>query len=395
MPLFRYHALTVEGRKTIGVIDADTYPLAKERLRKQELMVTRLSLLEKDRQEVRLKPPLLLAFTRELAQLLRAGLPLYESLLTIEEKYRKHRAHPLFLDLCDQLKSGSSLSSALKNYPKTFDGIYVSMITAAEQSGSLSLVLDQLSLLVARQQKLKKQLISALIYPAFLGIFCLLVVFALLFFIIPSMKDLFEGRALHPLTQTVLGLSNWVNEYASVLGLSFLLFLLGAFALWRRKQTRVSLEKLALKTPFFKTLIIQSALIRFCRSASMLLAGGVPLTQALQLSRKVIKNILLESVIEEAEKRIVEGEKLSNQLKLSPFVPSLLVRMLAIAEETGRMAPMLQNVAEIYDEELERSLAQLTTFLQPVLLMILGAVVGLVLLSVLLPLTDVSSFIST
>ena len=127
----------------------------------------------------------------------------------------------------------------------------------------------------------------------------------------------------------------------------------------------------------------------------MLLAGGVPLTHALPLSRKVIKNILLESVIEQAEKRIVEGEKLSSQLKLSPFIPSLLVRMLSIAEETGRMAPMLQNVAEIYDEELERSLAQLTTFLQPVLLMILGAVVGLVLLSVLLPLTDVSSFIST
>ncbi len=395
MPLFRYQALTGDGRKSAGVIDADTYPLAKERLRKQQLMVMRLSLIDKNQKEIVLTPPLLLAFTRELSQLLSAGLPLYESLLTIEEKYRKHKAHSLFLDLCDRLKGGSSLSSALKNYPKTFDGIYLSMILAAEQSGSLALVLDQLSLLIARQQKLKKQLLSALMYPGFLGAFCLLVIFSLLFFVIPSMKDLFEGRALHPLTQAVLGVSNWVNQHTGALGCGILVFLFAIFFLWRKKQTRVLLEKISMKMPFFKTVIIQSALIRFCRSASMLLAGGVPLIHALALSRKVIKNALLESIIDQAEKRIAEGEKLSNQLKTSPFIPPLLVRMLAIAEETGRMAPMLQNVAEIYDEEVERSLAQLTTFLQPLLLMILGGVVGLVLLSILLPLTDVSSFLST
>ncbi len=212
MPLFRYVALNLAGKKIKGVIDADTLDAAKEKLKKQEIMAITIA-LEKDKGEVVLPFDLLLAFTRELAQLLRAGLPLYESLLTIEEKYRTHKAHPLFLDLCDRLKTGNSLSSALTCYPKSFDEVYLSMVGAGEQSGSLGESLQQLALLIARQSRLKKQLGSALIYPAFLGVFCLVVVFSLLFFVIPSMQELFEGRALHPLTQVVLAVSNFANTY--------------------------------------------------------------------------------------------------------------------------------------------------------------------------------------
>ncbi len=145
--------------------------------------------------------------------------------------------------------------------------------------------------------------------------------------------------------------------------------------------------------PFVKTMIIQTALTRFCRSASLLLLGGVPLLDALALSRRVMKHPLLEKVVEEAEKKIIEGAHLSDQFKLVSYIPPLVSRMLAIAEETGRMAPMMENIADIYDEEIERSLQQVTTLLQPVLLVVLGGIVGVVLLSILLPLTDVSSFL--
>jgi general secretion pathway protein F/type IV pilus assembly protein PilC len=393
MALFRYTALKSSGKVVKGVVDADTLEAAKEKLRKQELMVRTIVLREKNKNELFLDPDLLLAFTRELAQLLRAGLPLYESLLTIEEKYRLHKAHPLFLGLCDHLKTGSSLSSALRRYPKSFDGIYLSMILAGEQSGSLAYVLDQLSQLISRQHKLKKQLSSALIYPAFLGVFCLLVISSLLFFVIPSMQELFEGRALHPLTQMVLSISVFANEnilsILSVIATS----VVATFLFLRSKRGKVAIQKTLIKLPFFKTVIIQGALTRFCRSSSILLLGGVPLIETLSLSRSVMKNPLLEQLIANAEKRIVEGSPLSEQFKQASFIPPLVPRMLAIAEETGRMAPMMQNIAEIYDEELERSLHQLTTLLQPILLLILGGIVGVVLLSVLLPLTDVSSFL--
>lgn len=392
MPLFRYVALNQRGKRIKGVIDADNLEAAKEKLRKLSVMTVQIT-AQKEKEVLSLSSDLLLAFTRDLAQLLHAGLPLYESLLTIEEKYRSHRVHPLFLDLCDRLKGGSSLSSALRRYPKTFDGIYLAMILAGEQSGSLERSLQQLSQLISRQSKLKKQLVASMAYPALLGVFCLIVIGSLLFFVIPSMQELFEGRALHPLTQTVLGVSVFVNTHLVALLVSFGIVVSGGVLFSKSSQGRQMIQKALLKLPFFKSLVVQTGLIRFCRACSLLLSGGVPLVEALALSRQVMRQALLQKVIEDAEKRVVEGAHLSDQFKSAPFIPPLVSRMLAIAEETGQMAPMMYNIAEIYDEELDRNLQQITGLLQPFLLLILGGIVGVVLLSILLPLTDVSSFL--
>jgi general secretion pathway protein F/type IV pilus assembly protein PilC len=395
MGLFRYQALSAQGKKVSGVIDADSFVMAKERLRKEQVMVTRLEALADKRKEIALPPSLLLDFTRALGQLLRAGLPLYESLVTLEEKYKRHKAHPLFLDLCDRLKCGVSLSEALKKYPKTFDEIYVCMVKSAEQTGSLPSIFEQLTMLISRQHKLKKQLVSAMIYPAFLGGFCLVVVSMLFFFVIPSMSELFEGRQLHPLTHIVLSMSRFVNAHGILLLAAIASFIsLTIFAV-KRKASRIYMHQLALKVPFLKTLTLEASLIRFCRCSSILLTGGIPLLEALRLSRKVMNNILLEGVIEKAAQKVVEGRSLTSELKNSPLIPAMVIRMLAISEETGKVAPMLHNIADIYEEELEKNLTQLTTLLQPALLLLLGLIVGVVLLSILIPLTDVGSMIQT
>lgn len=395
MPVYSYKALTEEGKKISGVIDADSLHLAKERLKKRQILITQLELFQSRKKvEVSLAPSKLLVFTRELSQLLRAGLPLYESLVTIEEKYRRHKAHALFVDLCDHLKSGKSLSSALSSYPKTFDKIYLSMVKAAEQSGYLSEAFTDLTALITKQQKLKKQLFSALAYPAFLGVFCVVVVIALFFFVIPSMQELFEGRQLHPLTATVLGISKWLNNSVGLFIFLILSFLAAVVFAARSRQVRMHLFRMACSAPFVRNLLIESALVRFCRAMYLLLSGGVPLLEALAYSRKTMKNVLLEDIVLNAEKKLIEGKKLSELLS-SPFIPSLVVRMLAIAEETGNMNITMKNLSEIYEEELDKNLQQLTTFLQPAVLIFLGAVVGIVVLSILLPLTDVSSFLSS
>lgn len=394
MPLFSYQAITSEGKKLKGVIDADSLVAAKERLRKQNVMVTTLSSMPCRQDLLSLSPPLLLSFTRELSQLLKAGLPLYESLLTIEEKYRHHKHHPLFLDLCDHLQEGSPLSSALKRYPATFDRIYLSMVQVAEQSGNLSMIFAQLEQLISRQQKLKKQLSSALMYPSFLALFCFFITCGLMFFVVPSMKELFEGRDLHPMTAIVLAISNGLN--AHVVFLTSVLFscLVAVVLLLRSRAGKRFCYALSLKIPLVKTLLLHSALVRFCRSLGMLLFGGVPLLEALALSQGVVKSPLIEASISEAIKRIGQGERLSCAFKGAPLIPSLILRMLALAEETGKMADAFFNLSEIYDEEMEKHLSHLTTFLQPALLILLGAIVGLVVLSILLPLTDVSSFVT-
>jgi general secretion pathway protein F/type IV pilus assembly protein PilC len=395
MALFRYRALNFQGKHITGVIDADSLSSAKERLRKTQVLVTELIPLKSSTQEIVLQPPMLLSVTREIAQLLRAGLPLYESLVTIEEKYRRHASHPLLLDLCDHLKGGSSLSLALKRYPKTFDRIYLAMVEVSEQSGNMADVFEQLSFLIDKQQKLKKQLISALAYPAFLGAFCALIVCGLIFFIIPTMAELFEGRALHPLTEIVLAISKWANAHITLLLVLLVSLPLIVFLLFRDRKVRLMLQQACLKAPFLKALILHSGLVRFCRATAMLLTGGVPLLEALRLSQNVLKNLMLESAIREAELKIVEGKPLSAALAATPVIPPLVTRMVATAEETGNMGHAFLNLAGIYEEEVEKHIAYLNTFLQPVLLMILGAIVGMVVLSILLPLTDVSSFTQT
>jgi general secretion pathway protein F/type IV pilus assembly protein PilC len=268
------------------------------------------------------------------------------------------------------------------------------MVKAAEQSGNLAETFKDLSILISKQQVLKKQIFQALAYPAFLGLFCLLVIGGLFFFIIPSMQELFEGRPLHPLTSTVLQISRFVNESVNYLIGVFILFFSLIWITIRQKKSQEFFLKIAFRLPLVSTLLVQSALVRFCRAMFLLLSGGVSLLESLSYSRKTMKNAILEGIISNAEKKLIEGKKLS-QLISSPFLPSLVVRMISIAEETGNMHLTMMHLAEIYEEELDKNLQQLTAFLQPAVLMFLGIVVGVVVLSILIPLTDVSSFLSS
>jgi general secretion pathway protein F/type IV pilus assembly protein PilC len=394
MPVFAYKALTEQGKKISGVIDADSFYLAKEKLKKRDVFLLELSEFNAQKKEAMLSSSLLLNFTRELSQLLRAGLPLYESLLTIEEKYRSHRSHSLFIALCDHLKSGGGLSSALQSFPKTFDNIYLSMVKAAEQSGRLSEVFVDLSYLISKQNKLKKQLFAALAYPAFLGGFCFITVVALFFFVIPSMAELFEGRTLHPLTQTVLSISQFLTKNQLILCLFACFSSVALFFSFKNVKIKQHMYSVFIKMPYAKDLLMLSSLVRFFRAMHLLLSGGVPLLEALKYAKKTMKNPLLENLISDAERKIIEGKKLS-ELLYSPFMPNIVIRMLSIAEEAGNLQQTMKNLADIFEEELDKSLQQLTTFLQPAVLLFLGFIIGVVVLSILLPLTDVSSFLSS
>lgn len=393
MPLYAYKALDETGKKLSGMIDADSLQLAKEKLKRRQLFITDISNSLRNEKGLNISSTQLLNFTRELSSLLKAGLPLYESLVTIEEKYRNQKIHPLFIRLCDALKTGSSFSSALSAYPSCFDVIYLSMVKAAEKTGRLAETFEDLSNLITKQNKLKKQLFSSLAYPAFLGAFCFCVVIALFFFVIPSMQELFEGRHLHPLTACVISISSFLNECWLYLLLSFLASLLGLFYIMKIPTYKKHFVALLYRIPLIKKVAQEASLVRFCRAMALLLQGGVPLASALGYARNTMKNVLLESVIDNAIEKIVEGKKLSS-LIASPYMPSLVTRMVAIAEETGNLESTMKNLSEIYDEDLNKDLQHLTSFLQPLVLIFLGLIVGIVVLSILIPLTDVGSFIS-
>jgi len=390
MALFHYKALALKGKKLRGVIDADSLVSAKERLRKQQLLITFISPLTRTKHSLRLSTQELIEFTRELSQLLNAGLPLYDSVLTIEEKQRSSKCHPLFADLCDKLHSGHKLSHILAHYPETFSKVYCSLVRSCEQSGSLADAFSQLYVLLAKQQKWKKQLLSTLSYPALLTLFCILVTFCLFFFVVPSMEELFVDRDLHPLTALVLATSRLLRAHTLLLGSTLGFLMLGLFTMIRAEW--IQWNAILLRIPFIKNILLSNALVRFFRTMHMLLRGGIPFAEAIPFATSMIANTILRKQIEEITPRILSGQRISTAFGTSPLMPPLVLRMLHIGEEAGTIGPLLENLAKIYEEDLERDLSQLTTLLQPALLLMLGLIVGLVVLSIVLPLTDVSSF---
>ena len=394
MALFRYEALNELGKKIGGAIDAETVIDAKHKLLKQSIFLTKIEAFSSKKSSSHLSKTDVLNFTRELARLLKAGIPLYESLSALEEKYRGQPAQRLLLELCEQVRSGHSFSDALAKHPKTFNLLYVAMIDNAQRTGRLNEALEELRILLTKQQQIRKQLVGALLYPALLFGFCLFVLGALLFYVVPSLKELFEGRDLHPFTKIVFAISGFACS-SKLLLFGCLIALVGTLcAFWILPKCKQFIFQQILKIPILNHLFAKVALIRFFRAASTLLSGSVPIVSAFAQSRATMEHPILEKIIQSAEELIAQGEPIHVPFAGHALIPPLVPRMLAISEKGGNLDGMMRQIAEIYEEDLERVLAHFSTIAQPALLLFLGVIVGFVLLSVLLPLTDVSSFAS-
>lgn len=392
MALYTYDYVDAGGRRRSGTLEAQGDQDAKAQLRERGVVVTRLQVSRKIASAQHLRGEHLLAFTIQLSQLVNAGVPLYESLVALEEQARGHVYQRVLLGLCEHIKAGMSLSAAMALYPDSFDRLYRGMVAAGEAVGAVGPVLDKLSYFLSRQSKLKKQIITAMIYPAILGGFSLLIIALLLGFVIPSLKDIFAERKLNGFTQLILGVSDVFRTYWWAL----ISLTLGAiiWSVWklRSPQGRVWLERHSLKVPLIKGLVVQTVVARFSRTMGTLLQGGVSMIDALRISRGIMRNVVLEGEIQLAEKRIIEGRALSQELARSAYLPSLMARMLRVGEESGTTVVMLNRIADMYEQELEKTLDRVMALAQPVILIVMGIVIGAVLLAVLLPLTDVSAF---
>ncbi len=400
MPLFLYRYIDPKGKKKSGLIEAGGFADAKDKLRSQKILV--LSLEESRRAKSKgllgkhkevIAGEHLITFTSQLASLLLAGMPLYESLVCLEEQYRTETFHPTVLTLCEHIKKGSSLSAAMAGFPESFNKLYCALVAAGESVGALETTLRKLATLLAKQRKLKKQLTTAMIYPILLVCFSMLVCTLLLTFVIPSLETLFEDRPVNRFTSLVMGFSRLLTHQWPIYLPLVVLSITGGIYLFISPKGKLWIQLASLRLPLIKTLVIQTAMARFSRTMGTLLQGGVTIITALQISRKTMRNPYLEGVIENAEGKIIEGSLLSVELKKSPLIPTLVPRMLAIGEEGGSAALMFNNIADLYEDEIEKTLTRVTALAQPVILVIMGGIVGLIMLAVLLPLTDVNAFL--
>lgn len=392
MPLYQYQYVDAQGKKKTSVIEAQGEKEAKIKLREQGVLVTNLVHKDKVAKKQNLKGDSLLAFTVQLSQLVNAGVPLYQSLTAIEEQVRGESFHSIVLSLCEQVRAGISLSNAMASYSTSFDRLYCGMVAAGEAVGALGPVLDRLATFLDRQMRLKKQIVTAMIYPAILGGFSLLIIAVLLGFVVPSLEGIFAERKLNAFTSGVIGLSHLFRDYWWLYIPAF-----GGLIAWlvwaiRSPKGKMWMEKNLLRVPLLKTLIIQTAVARFSRTMGTLLQGGLSMIDSLRISRGVMRNVVLEKEIELAEQRIIEGSSLSQELGKSDYFPHMTARMLAVGEESGTSVAMLNRIADMYEQEIEKSLDRVMALAQPLILIIMGLVIGTVLLAIMLPLTDVSSF---
>ncbi len=392
MALYYYQAFDATGKKRTGHLEFTTEKEAKERLRAQGLLITHLSSTNASKSKENLRKESLQTFTLELSQLVNADIPLYESLIAIEQGSRKQPYHKVLLSLCDQVKRGNSLSKAMQSHPASFDPLYTALVSSGEASGSLGFVLERLSFLLARKEKLRREISAAIIYPTILGSFALIVICLLLGFVVPSIEGIFEGRKMGGLTQFVLLCSYGFRTYFwhGLISLS----LLGFFAsIWFKKAvSQETIERFLLKIPKIRGLIIESAFTRFIRTLATLHHGGLTLVDSLKIARDVLQNKVLEKEVEKAEERIIEGSSLSRELARSSCFPEIALRMIAIGEESATLSSMLEKIATIYEEKMEKNLSRMMALLQPLILLIMGVIIGLVMIAILLPLTDLSSF---
>jgi general secretion pathway protein F len=391
MPLYQYQALDAYRKKRSGLVEAQSEKEAKDKLREQGLMVSKIALKTGGSKRENLRGNNLLTFTLQLNQLLSAGVPLYQSLVAIEEQYRHEPYHRILLSLCEQIKAGTPLSQAMAAFPDSFDKLYCSMIAAGESAGALNEILERLTHLLGKQMKLKRQISTALIYPAILATFSLLIIIMLLGFVVPSIEGIFEGRNLNGFTKFVIDASHFFRYYWWMYVPVVVILIATIVYQVRSPKWRSWRERTFLKIPLVRTLVIQAAVARFCRTMGTMLQGGLPIINSLQISREVMHNVVLEEEIKKAEGKIIEGSSLSHELTRSKWFPLMVSRMLAVGEDSGTTTLMLNKIADMYEDELEKTLDQLMALAQPVILIFMGTIIGTVLMAILLPLTDVSS----
>lgn len=397
MPLFHYEAYDQKGALQKGVISACSEEEAKQSLSGKQLLLKKLTEGDSVVSSITLSTQQTVQMLSQLAKLIDAGFALFDALIALKECVDP-KVVPLVTALCDKIETGSSFSQALSQFPRAFDSRLCATITAAEHSGKLSHCLHQITEMLARQERWKKQLTGALIYPALLLVMTFGVVILMLIVVVPSLEPLFAGKTLSGLTEFVLAASRFVRSEAMryLIGLLLLVLVFLGYRLrnYRSEQAlqqlRESFWERGASLPLIGSILYDAALARFAQVMAMLLQSGVRLIDALDLASRPLPSKRLRSDLSEVRKKITAGQPLSSALEMVPWFPGLGVNMIRLGEQSGSLSDMFIQISDFYDQRLSERLSRVSALAQPVILIIMGVVVGLLMMAILTPLTDLS-----
>jgi len=408
MPKFSYVSRDAKGQRVTAVAEADSRQNLLGQIKNRGLTVIEVKELDErslpaasadgrrtsPRQRTRMSMPLgavdtgeLSVFWREFATMVAAGLAVVDALESIAEELEHVKLRGVLQDVIASMWEGFNLSQSIKKHPTVFSPMVVALIGAAEESGSLAEVANQLATYLENRDRLLRKVKAALTYPIFLCAFFLIVMGIATFWIIPKFREIYEGfhAKLPWLTETVFAWNAFFLAHVAWIAAGVAALVL-ALVLWSRtSRGRIVLDTISLKVPVFGKLIQRAAVSRFCRSLAILLAGGIPINRALEMAEETSGNSVIAQAIHASREQILEGSKIAPSLKKHKIFPQMAIRMVSAGEETGSLSGLLEKVADFYEARVDAALTTINSLIEPVLIVVVGAFVLVFVLSMYLP----------
>ena len=403
MPVFAYEGRTTSGEVRRGEIEASNVDAARSMLRQRQIAATSVKPKGGGLGSVEVKMPAflepgvgtkdLVIFTRQFATMIDSGLPLVQCL----EIQSKQAPNPTFrkqlVVIKENVESGTTFADALGKFPDTFDDLFRNMIAAGEVGGILDTILNRLAQYLEKADKLKRQIKGAMMYPVIVMLVSLAVVALLLLKVVPTFEEMFAefGQALPAPTQFVIDLSKWLqaNFLYLVVGI-----VVGGFSLrqfYRTKRGEVMIDALLLKLPVFGDLLIKSAVARFCRTLGTMIASGVPILEALDICGRTAGNKVIENAVTTVRDAISEGRTIAEPLSEAGVFPEMVCQMIAVGEATGALDVMLGKVADFYEDEVDQAVENLTSMMEPIIIVFLGTIIGGLVIAMYMPIFSMAS----
>jgi len=421
MPRFAYVALDSRGQESTGLVDAASTNDAIGQLRQAGYFPTTVyeegqgsATLKKVQRGTKaaaatasgtkkkgivlfekktVKPKVLMVFTRQLATLIDAGLPLLRGLNVLAKQERDVCLKNTINQIADSVQGGATFSESLEQHPKIFNKLFVNMVKAGELGGVLELVLGRLAEFQEKAQKVKNKVKSAMIYPVIVLSLAMVIMAFLFVFIVPKFESIFHDmlgdKPLPGITQFVIGVSGFMQHHWLILLGGIFALIFGYKFISKTSGGRAVIDRIALRTPLFGDLTRKSSISRFTRTLGTLVTSGVPILQALNITRETADNTVIANAITQVHDSVKEGESIVQPLEASGAFPPMVISMIDVGEETGQLPEMLLKIAEVYDDEVDNAVAGLTSMLEPIMIVLLAVIVGTIMIALFMPLISI------
>ena len=401
MATFAYSGRTRSGQTVSGERAADTMEAAVAALRREQVMVTKITPakgkasapVKAGKTGKRASAKSLAVFTRQFSVMIDAGLPLVQCLDILGSQESDKNFAAVILQTRTDVEGGQSLADAMRKHPKTFDPLFTNMVAAGEAGGILDTILKRLATYIEKAVKLKGQVKSAMIYPVAVIVIAALVVGVILWKVIPTFAQLFQGLGAElPLpTRVVIWLSNSLVSYFPVIFVAAGLLAWAFRTYYQTEGGRRVIDRITLRMPILGDILRKIAVARFCRTLATLISSGVPILDGLEITARTSGNAIIEDAVMSTRKSIERGETIAVPLKETAVFPPMVVQMIGVGETTGALDTMLAKIADFYEDEVDTAVAGLLTLLEPVMIAFLGVVVGGIVIAMYLPIFDLIS----